>query len=216
MNKHETPLESWQIPSRPLPPPPSKLSWLLFGLINIIFLPLREWYFRMEAQARIRSLKSVGKRPIIKGPITISHPENVSFGDDVSCNPGLYANGIGGIDIGNHVHIGQNLRIITQNHNYDKPLCLPSDMDSIREPVVIGDSVWIGDNVCIVPGVTIGEGAVIAMGSIVTKDIPPLAVAGGAPARIIKMRNEYFYWKLKQEGKYLCWPYINDYSDTKI
>ncbi len=54
--------------------------------------------------------------------------------------------------------------------------------------VVAGNDVWIGDRVLIKGGVRIGDGAVIGMGAVVTKDVPPYAVVGGAPARIIKMR----------------------------
>lgn len=53
-------------------------------------------------------------------------------------------------------------------------------------PIVIKDKVWIGFNCIILKGVTIGEGAVIGAGSVVTKDVPPYAVVGGNPAKIIK------------------------------
>jgi maltose O-acetyltransferase len=84
---------------------------------------------------------------------------------------------------------------------------LPYDKVRIKKAVVIEDCVWIGESVCIVPGVTIGEGAIVAMGSVVTRDVPPLAVVGGAPARVIKMRDAEIYWKLKSEGKFINWPY---------
>lgn len=58
-----------------------------------------------------------------------------------------------------------------------------------KGPVVIGKNVWIGDKATILSGVTIGDGAVIAANSSVTKDVPPYAIVGGQPARIIKMLN---------------------------
>ena len=52
--------------------------------------------------------------------------------------------------------------------------------------IIIQDNVWIGFNSIVLKGVTIGEGAVVAAGSVVTKDVPPFAVVGGNPAKIIK------------------------------
>lgn len=55
-------------------------------------------------------------------------------------------------------------------------------------PIYIGNDVWIGANVCILPGVTIGDGAILAAGAIVNRDVPPYAVVGGVPAKVIKYR----------------------------
>jgi len=54
--------------------------------------------------------------------------------------------------------------------------------------VIIEDDVWIGENALILSGVTIGQGAVIAAGAVVDKSVPPYAVVGGVPAKIIKYR----------------------------
>lgn len=202
----ESNLEARQIPSKPLARPPRRLSWLLYRIVRKVWDPIRKYHIRMEAEATIRALGSVGSRPTINGKITIHFPHQMSLGVDVHINPGFYAACGGGLTIGSHVHFGQNTRILTQNHNYDNnPQCLPYDKVYVDKPVVIGDCVWVGDNVIIVPGVSIGEGAIIALGSVVVKDVPPLAIVGGAPARILKMRDKDTYCRLKSEGKFLNW-----------
>ena len=54
--------------------------------------------------------------------------------------------------------------------------------------IVVDDDVWIGTRCLILSGTHIGQGAVIAAGAVVTKDIPPYAIAGGVPAKVIKYR----------------------------
>lgn len=53
---------------------------------------------------------------------------------------------------------------------------------------VIGNDVWIGTNTVLLGGVSIGDGAIVGAGSVVTKDVPPYAVIGGTPARILRYR----------------------------
>jgi len=54
---------------------------------------------------------------------------------------------------------------------------------------VIGHDVWIGNNVVIPGGITIGNGAVLASNAVVTKDVPPYAIVGGVPGKIIRYRH---------------------------
>lgn len=54
--------------------------------------------------------------------------------------------------------------------------------------IVIGNDVWIGMNALILSGVTIGDGAVIGAGALVAKDVPPYAIVGGNPAKLIRYR----------------------------
>jgi acetyltransferase-like isoleucine patch superfamily enzyme len=83
----------------------------------------------------------------------------------------------------------------------------------------IGHDVWIGERAMIVDGLTIGTGAVIAAGAVVTHDVPPYAIVGGVPARVIKHRFDDAlitrllntrWWDLPDEIlKKLC-PFFNE------
>ena len=56
--------------------------------------------------------------------------------------------------------------------------------------IVVDDDVWIGYGATIMSGVHIGQGAIVAAGAVVTKDVPPYAIVGGVPAKVIRYRFE--------------------------
>lgn len=60
--------------------------------------------------------------------------------------------------------------------------------DDYQHLVIIGNDVWIGSGSTIIAGVKIGDGAIIAAGAVVNRDVPPYAIVGGVPARIIRYR----------------------------
>lgn len=62
------------------------------------------------------------------------------------------------------------------------------DYHTSRGDVVIGNDVWLGSGAMVLSGVTIGHGAVIAARAVVTKDVPPYAIVGGNPARVVRYR----------------------------
>ena len=73
--------------------------------------------------------------------------------------------------------------------------------------IEIGNDVWIGQRAMIMGGVHIGNGAVIGAGAIVTKDIPPYAIAVGVPAKVIKYR---FSSNIIKELENIEWWYMNE------
>lgn len=65
------------------------------------------------------------------------------------------------------------------------------EMEAISKGnIVVDDDVWIGYGATILSGVHIGQGAIVGANALVTKDIPPYAIAGGTPAKLIKYRFE--------------------------
>ena len=155
-------------------------------------------YFLMK-----KRFKKCGERVIFCSGIRISGSKNVSIGNNVRIGEKSFICGVGGLEIGDNVALGPQVLIWTVNHNYYSPEHLPFGGVYKKPPVKIGDNVWIGARACVVPGVTIGEGAVIAMGSVVTKDVPPCAVVGGNPAKVIKYRDIEKYNQLKTDKKFI-------------
>jgi acetyltransferase-like isoleucine patch superfamily enzyme len=105
--------------------------------------------------------------------------------------------------VGDFVSIAPGvLFLLGGNHRYDTISTYPFDAElndfdftsgKIEEektngPIILKDDVWIGTKAMIVSGVTIHQGAIVAAGSVVTKDVPPYAIVGGNPAKVIKYR----------------------------
>ena len=98
------------------------------------------------------------------------------------------------IKIGDHVMTGPNVTMITGGHRID---IVNRFMDTITDnekrdeddqDIILEGDNWIGANATILRGTTIGVGSVVAAGAVVTRDVPPYAVVGGVPAKIIKYR----------------------------
>jgi acetyltransferase-like isoleucine patch superfamily enzyme len=110
----------------------------------------------------------------------------------------VYGGGGGHLKIGRFCSIGPNVTfVVGDEHPLDRLSTFPFDVMTLgagepeaigRGGVVLGDDVWIGYGATVLDGVNIGRGAVIAAGAVVTHDVPPYAIAGGVPARVIRKR----------------------------
>lgn len=114
-------------------------------------------------------------------PFHCDFGNRVKFGKGVFINHSAILSSSGGIEFEDGVMTAPGLRIATINHDMNRRHTIYT-----YGKVVIKKNAWIGMNATICPGVTIGEYAVVAAGAVVTKDVPPHAVVGGVPAKVIK------------------------------
>lgn len=180
------------------------ILWLAEGIDLYAFLRAHSPSEQAKATHNERlmaRLAHCGQGVHFNGRIDLAGPEFVSIGNNVHIGDGAFIKAAGGLVIGDHVHISRNLTLYTINHQYEG-LRLPYDETLTYKPVTIERNVWIGMNVCITPGVTIGEGAIIGMGTVVSKDVPPYAVVGSQPYRVLKQRDVAHYQTRQEEAAY--------------
>lgn len=119
-------------------------------------------------------------------------PGNIRIGDNSVVNASVLLDGRGGkLTIGSNVDIAQETNIWTLEHEVHDDYHTSKGGD-----VIIEDYVWIASRVTVLPGVKIGRGAVIASNSVVTKDVEPLTIVGGIPAKKIGDRKSKLLYKL--------------------
>lgn len=140
---------------------------------------------------------SLGRRVIIR--------KGNEIGNDVQVGDYSYISGprtyIESAEIGKFCSIARQTIIGVGNHDHTlvttHPFIIAPEFGqlraarrpSVQKPrPVIGNDVWIGVNCIVMRGVTIGDGAVVAANSVVTRDVAPYSIVGGAPARHLRAR----------------------------
>lgn len=103
----------------------------------------------------------------------------VSIGARTIINHGCQLYATGGLVIGRNVSISAGTWLITGTHDINDP-----SFADVYAPIRIDDYVWIGSRATILAGVTIGKGAVVMAGAVVTRDVAPYTIVGGAPAQV--------------------------------
>lgn len=169
----------------------------------ITLKPLRSW-LRMHSYYDAQSLAELRRyaTPLLSETRAIRELAGYDIGAwTYGCPTCRYQEfGDATLKVGKFCSIAPDVRIfLAGEHRTDAVATYPFDYmfadggslprgQGCRGDVVIGNDVWVGDGVLILSGVRIGDGAIIAARAVVNKDVPPYAIVGGVPARLIRMR----------------------------
>lgn len=131
-------------------------------------------------------------------PVSLFDPKKVEVGNFTygNLNVVFFGSDKESLKIGNFCSIAHGVKFLCGGEHTSKSFStfpfeyyFKNEVSAVTKgPIVIKDDVWIGTDSIILSGVTIGQGAIIAADSLVNKDVPPYAVVGGVPAKVIKMR----------------------------
>lgn len=162
----------------------------LYKVIIDCFMMIPFYFVRSCISSLI--LKRKGKHTSISINVDFRSPHRISVGNYTTINKKVLLDGRGGeLIIGDYVDIAQDANIWTLQHDYNSP-----NYQAVGGGVIIEDYVWVASRATILPNVRIGRGAVVAACAVVTKDVPPLAVVAGVPAKIIGWRDNVMNYKL--------------------
>lgn len=102
-------------------------------------------------------------------------------------------------------------RLTSHAFTYRRQFGVVKDDSNLKSKrTTIGNDVWIGCNCVIISGVSIGNGAIVGAGAVVTSDVPPFAIVGGVPAKVIRYRFDKETVSMIEKIKWWDW------SDSQI
>jgi maltose O-acetyltransferase len=165
------------------------LQYLWFHFISVVtsWLPDLRPVLRLRGFLLRPSFMCCGENFQVARNVTINFTNRVEIGSDVYLAAGCWLNAAGGITLEDEAQLGPYCVLVTGDHTQiDGSYRFgPSRLS----PIHIGQGSWIAAHATVTKGVTIGRGAVVAANSVATRDVPPFAMAGGVPARVIQKRS---------------------------
>lgn len=166
--------------------------------VKSIFLKLRSYYLLIKCKFKWRKIrKKNDNKTYLQRVINVNKIQvgKETYGplNIIDYNP---QNGTSKVIIGSYCSIAEGVQfMLGGGHHTDRISTYPflnrlygTEESLDKGNIDISDDVWIGKDVTIMSGISVGQGAVIGTGAVVTKDVPPYAIVGGVPARIIKYR----------------------------
>ena len=161
-----------------------KYLWFHFIAVTTSWLPDLRPVLKLRGFLLRPSFRSCGRNLQVARRVTINFTNRVEIGSDVFIATGCWLQALGGIVMEDEVQLGPYAALVSDDHTSINGSYRfgPSKLRPIR--VCAGS--WVAAHATVTKGVVIGRGALLAANSVATHDIPPFAMAGGVPARVIK------------------------------
>jgi acetyltransferase-like isoleucine patch superfamily enzyme len=135
----------------------------------------------------------IARSATLQGGIRFFHVRRLRIGAHTLVNRGVYLDNRAGLEIGRNVSIAHDVRIYTLGHDPHDPQFATKGA-SVR----IDDYAVLFAGAMVMPGVHLGRGCVVMAGAVVTKDVPPMRIVGGNPARDLGERRAEPAYTLKR------------------
>jgi putative colanic acid biosynthesis acetyltransferase WcaF len=111
-------------------------------------------------------------------------PWNVALGEWAAVGEHALIYSLGKVRIGRNATLSYRAHVCAGSHDFNDPA-----LRLLKPPVTIEDNAWIGTEAFIGPGVTVGNGAIVGARAVVVKDVAPMHIVAGNPARSVGLRQ---------------------------
>ncbi len=158
---------------------------VLWGVLALPLFRFSPRVFFGWRRALLRAFGArIGREVHIYNTAHIYMPWNIEVGDWSSIGEHAFIYNLGKVTIGTRATISYRAHLCSGTHDYGSP-----SLPLLKPRIIIGDQAWICTDAFIGPGVRIGNGAIVGARSVVIKDVSPMAVVAGNPAKFIKARS---------------------------
>jgi acetyltransferase-like isoleucine patch superfamily enzyme len=134
---------------------------------------------------------TLGKNVVISPDVSFANPERITIGANarIGSRCHLWAGpSRGRLIIGEHALFGPDVMLTAATYRFNDGHPVTRQLMDEGD-IVIGRDAWLGAKVVVLPGVSIGDGAIVGAAAVVTRDVPPLSIAVGVPAKVVGKRR---------------------------
>ncbi len=171
--------------TQPIFPFSDRLRRLVWNVVcRLLFKPSPRPFFAWRAWVLRRFGARIGRGTYIYPTAKIWAPWHLRIDDTATIGPGVEIYNPGGITLEHHAIVSQDAFLCGGTHDFNDPA-----FPMIWKPIALGPYAWVCARAIVLPGVVVGGGAVLGAGAVASRDLEPLGVYAGNPARRVGTRT---------------------------